>query len=194
MKSTFLRWRMTAVACFGGLVLASCAGSSAYMKPATSLAAPAKDKAIVRFMRPSGFGYAINFNLLDGYKVIGNSVAKSQFDYPAEPGHHLFIATAENKVFLEADLEPAKVYYVITRIYPGAWKARVAFLPVTRGSEYWDAVLAYEKELNILSPDEEKIKAWQDANADKIKALVDSYEAEHKSKHDWPKLAPADGR
>ena len=40
-------------------------------------------------------------NMLDGKKVIGNSVAMSQFDYLAEPGKHLFIATAENKVFLE---------------------------------------------------------------------------------------------
>ena len=194
MRSKSSGWKKVVLPCLGMILLSSCAGSSAYMKPSASLAPPTKDKATVRFMRPSGMGPAINFNLLDGHKVIGNSVAKSQFDYLADPGHHLFIATAENKVFLEADLEPGKVYYVITRIYPGAWRARVAFLPVTRGSEYWNAVLGYEKELNILEPDEEKIKAWQDANADKIKALVASYEAEHKAKYDWPRLAPGDGR
>lgn len=194
MRSKSSGWKKVVLPCLGMILLSSCAGSSAYMKPSASLAPPKKDKAIVRFMRPSGFAPAINFNLMDGSRVIGNSVAKSQFDYLVDPGHHLFIATAENKVFLEADLEPAKIYYVITRIYPGAWRARVAFLPVKKGSEYWDAVLGYEKELQILSPDEEKLKAWQDANAEKIKALVDSYEAEQKAKFDWPRLAPEDGR
>ena len=86
----------------------SCAGSSSYMKPSQGLLAPTNDKALVRFMRPSGFGFAINFNIWDGEKVIGNSVAKSQFDYLADPGKHLFVAVAENKVFLEADLEAGK--------------------------------------------------------------------------------------
>lgn len=194
MKKVVSHGTVAAIACLGLLVLSSCAGSSAYMKPSSGLATPTNDKAIVRFMRPSGMGFAVNFNVLDGPRVIGNSVAKSQFDYLADPGHHLFIATAENKVFLEADLEAGKVYYVITRIYPGAWYARVAFLPVKKGSEHWDAVAGYEKELQILSPDDEKLKAWQDANSDKIKALIASYEAEFKTKYDWPKLAPEDGR
>ena len=71
-----------------------------------------EEKALVRFMRPSGYGYAVNFNMLDDKKVIGNSVAKSQFDYVTTPGKHLFVAaTSENKVFLEADLEAGKTYY-----------------------------------------------------------------------------------
>ncbi len=126
---------------FIAFLLSSCAGSSKYMRPAESLLTPPQDKAIVRFMRPSGFGFAINFNVWDGEKAIGNSVAKSQFDYLADPGKHVFVAVSENKVFLEADLEAGKTYYVITRVYPGVWKARVAFTAVTRSSEHWDKVL-----------------------------------------------------
>lgn len=185
-----LRSTLVAAAVF----LISCAGSSAYMKPSAARATPTTDTAVVRFMRPSGFGFAVNFNLLDGSNVIGNSVAKSQFDYVTEPGHHLFIATAENKAFLEADLDGEKVYYVITRIYPGAWKARVAFVAVNRGSEHWDAVTGYENELQRLEPDTEKIQAWQDANAEKIQALLAAYESDLKAKYDWPRLAPEDGR
>lgn len=176
------------------LFLSSCAGSSNYMKPSVSQVVPTQDKALVRFMRPSGMGYAVNFNLLDGTKVIGNSVAKSQFDYLADPGHHLFVSIAENKVFLEADLAPEKVYYIITRIYPGWWRARVAFEAVTRGSEYWDAVLQYEKELQRLEPDEANLRVWQDAHREEIQALLSAYESEFKAKYNWPKLSPNDGR
>lgn len=192
------RWVRATACCLSlflfPLVLSSCAGSSNYMKPSTSQVVPTKDKALVRFMRPSGIGFAVNFNLLDGEKVIGNSVAKSQFDYLADPGHHLFISISENKVFLEADLAPGKVYYVITRIYPGWVRARVAFEAVTRGSEYWDAVLQYEKELQRLEPDEASIRVWQDAHREEIRALFSSYEAEFKTKYNWPKLSPDDGR
>jgi hypothetical protein len=89
----------------GLFVLSSCAGSSSFMKPSTERAPLMKDKAVVRFMRPSSFGFAININVLDKEKTIGNSVAKSQFDYSTDPGRHLFIASAENQDYLEADLE-----------------------------------------------------------------------------------------
>jgi hypothetical protein len=145
-------------------------------------------------MRPSGFGFAINFNMLDGEKVIGNSVAKSQFDYLTTPGKHLFIATAENKVFLEADLEGGKTYYVITRIYPGAWYARVAFTAVNKGSEFWDNVKEYENELNKLEPDIEALKTWETNNQAKIKQVISDYETTFKGKYEWPKLNPEDGR
>jgi hypothetical protein len=164
------------------------------MRPAALPLTPTSGKALVRFMRPSGFGYTINFNIFDGTKVIGNSVAKAQFDYLADPGHHVFAAIAENKVFLEADLVAGKVYYVITRIYPGAWRGRVAFVAITRGSEYWDEVLKYEKELNRLEPDEAKLRVWEDGHKQEITALRAAYESEFKAKYDWPKLKPEDGR
>lgn len=174
--------------------IVSCAGSSGYMRSSQTLLNPIQDKALVRFMRPSGFGCAINFNMLDGEKVIGNSVAKSQFDYLADPGKHLFVATAENKAFLEAELEAGKTYYVITRVYIGAWTARVAFLPVNKGSEFWDKVLKYENTLQKLQPDINALKTWEDANKAKIQKVLSAYETEWKDKYSWPKLMPEDGR
>ncbi len=176
------------------IFIASCAGSSAYMKPTETMLSPTKEKALVRFMRPSGFGYAINFNVWDGERVIGNSVAKSQFDYLANPGKHLFVAVAENKVFLEADLEAGKAYYIITRVYTGVWKARVAFLAINKGSEFWNKVEQYEKELNKLEPDTEALKTWEDANKSKIKEVLSEYETKWKAAEQWPKLNREDGR
>lgn len=171
-----------------------CAGYSRYMKTTPTLLQPTTDKALVRFMRPSGFGFAINFNMLDGEKVIGNSVAMSQFGYLAEPGKHLFIATAENKVFLEADLEAGETYYVITRIYPGVWYARVAFVAVNKGSEYWDKVSEWETSLKIIEPDSVTLKKWEDGHKAQIKELISHYETKWKNTYQWPVLKPEDGR
>lgn len=164
------------------------------MKSTETMLSPTKEKALLRFMRPSGFGFAINFNVWDGENVIGNSVAKSQFDYLADPGKHLFIAVSENKVFLEADLEAGKTYYVITRIYPGGWRARVAFVAVNKGSEHWDKVLEYEKDLNRLQPEMALLKEWEVEQKPKIKELVSQYETVLKAEYDWPKLKSEDGR
>ncbi|MBI3397634.1 MAG: hypothetical protein HY265_06985 [Deltaproteobacteria bacterium] len=174
--------------------ITSCAGSSAYMKPSQALLQPTSDKALVRFMRPSGFGFAINFNIWDGEKVIGNSVAKAQFDYLVEPGKHTFVAVAENKVFLEAQLEAGKTYYVLTEVHMGLWKARVGFVAVTKGSEYWDKVKVYENELNKLEPNTEVLKKWEDSNKPKMKELLSQYETTLKASEKWPKLGPEDGR
>jgi len=182
------------VVLFMSILCSGCAGYSKYMKPTPTLLQPTTDKALVRFMRPSGFGFAINFNMLDGESVIGNSVAMSQFGYLAEPGKHLFIATAENKAFLEADLEAGETYYVITTVYSGVWSARVAFAAVNKGSEYWDKVRELEKSLKIVEPDSVSLKAWEDGNKEKIKALISQYETKWKNAYQWPVLRPEDGR
>ena len=176
------------------IVCMSCAGSSKYMKPSETMLSPTSDKAVVRFMRPSALGNAINFNIWDGEKVIGNSVAKGQFDYLADPGMHLFVAVAENKTFLDAELEAGKIYYILTQVKMGMWKARVGLVPVNKGSEYWDKVSEYEKELNKFQPDAELLKAWEDSNKDKIKSVLSEYETKLKTEEQWPRLSITDGR
>ncbi|MCP5007851.1 MAG: hypothetical protein GY941_28535 [Planctomycetes bacterium] len=176
------------------LFLASCTGSSKYMRSSEVYLSPTEDMALIRFMRPSGYGHRANFNMLDGEKVIGNSVAKTWFEYPATPGRHLFIATGENKAFLEADISPGKTYYVLIRIYPGHWYARVTFVPVHRGSEFWDKVIEYESTLVKLEPDTEALQEWEDNNKEKIKKVIAGYETLWKDKKQWPKLGPHDGR
>jgi hypothetical protein len=149
-------------------------------------------------MRPSGYGSPWNINVFDGEKMIGNSVAKSQFDYVANPGRHLFIASVKNQDCLEADLEAGKVYYVFTNIYPAPFSSfwggmHVAFEPVTRGSKYWDEVQKYENELILLRSDEMALKVWQDGHDQDAKAMVAAYENDPK-KSEYPKLSSGDGR
>ena len=99
------------------------------MVKATPIEGPSTGKALVYFMRPSGGGFAINFQICDHF--IGLSQAKSYFAYECDPGRHLFIGMAENKRGLEADLEAGKSCYVITQVKMGGFRARMAFVPVT---------------------------------------------------------------
>ena len=155
------------------LLAAGCAGKSKYMRTAIPPAevSPA-GKAMVYFLRPSGLGYAIHFQIWDyyksDYKLIGLSQAKSYFVYECDPGKHLFIGFAENKRAVEADIEAGKSYYIITQVKMGGWKARMAFIPVTRESEFWNQMDSYKKKLHFILPEKEVITQWESAKKDKI--------------------------
>jgi hypothetical protein len=175
------------------LMFMGCAGTSGYMQPATPREGPLPDKALVYFMRPSAYGFAVNFQIWDGDHFIGLSQAKSYFAYPCDPGTHLFLGIAENKVALEADVEAGKKYYVGTNVRTGVWKARVLFTPVTRGSELWDKVEAYEKSLNFITVKEEERAKWEAAKKDEARALVE-YFTTGEGKALVLKLSREDGR
>ncbi len=149
-----------------------CAGTSPYMHKATMVEQPTPDKALVYFMRPSGLGFAIHFQIWDSYHLIGLSQAKSFFAYECEPGKHLFIGRAENKRVVDADLEAGKSYYVITQVKMGAWRARMAFIPVTRSSIFWNKVEQYKKTLNFLEPTEQSLAEWQSKRKSDIKMEI----------------------
>ena len=149
-----------------------CAGSSQYMQKAQPLTHPDPDKAIVYFMRPSGFGFAINFQIWDGERFIGLSQAKSYFGYQCVPGKHLFIGIAENKMGLNADLEAGKTYYALTQVRMGGWRARMAFIPVTKGSEYWNTVETYKTELNYIEAKKDMLMRWENQRRGDVQEII----------------------
>lgn len=159
------------------VLVAGCAGSSQYMVKATPIAAPPPEKAMVYFMRPSGMAFAINFQIWDSDHFVGLSQAKSYFAYECDPGRHLFLGIAENRVAIEADLEAGKSYYIGTNVRMGAWKARMDFTPVTRGSQLWGQVEEYKKTLNFVSAKEEERAKWEAAKKQEARKLVDSFTA-----------------
>ncbi len=156
------------------LFLMGCAGSSKYMVKATPPQGPAPGKAMVYFIRPSGVGFAINFQIWDSTYFVGLSQAKSYFAYQCDPGKHLFLGIAENKIAIAADLEAGKSYYIGTNVRMGVVKARVGFTPVTRGSELWDKVDEY-KSLNFISVNEEERAKWEAAKKLEAQKLVDYF-------------------
>jgi hypothetical protein len=175
------------------LMFMGCAGTSGYMVKTTPVAGPSPDKALVYFMRPSSMGFAVNFQIWDGDHFVGLSQAQSYFVYECNPGTHLFIGIAENKVALEADVAAGKSYYVGTNVRVGWAKARMQLTPVTRGSELWDKVEAYKQSLNCISAKEEERAKWEAAKKQVALALID-YFTTGEGKAQVLKLNKEDGR
>lgn len=151
-----------------------CAGSSSYMVKQTAPppAAPSPGKALVYFMRPSGMGFAIHFQIYNGRQLIGLSQAKSYFVYECDPGTQMFLGMAENKIGLKAELEAGKTYYVLTQVRMGAWKARMGIIPVTPGTQWWDVVESYKTALIYNAAEPVALQAWVDANKAKTDAVL----------------------
>jgi hypothetical protein len=83
------------------------------------------DKSVVYFVRPSGFGAAINFSYFDSTKLIGRFNGEKYIRYECSPGKHLLWARSENRDFMEADLEPERIYFIKANVSMGFAKAQV---------------------------------------------------------------------
>ena len=179
-----------ALALLALLLVAAC--SDRYMTKAEKGLEPTTGKAVVRFLRPGEFYTTVN--VLDGEKAIGNIYAFSQFDYLADPGHHLFVIAWRSAEFLEADLEAGKTYYVVVSSREEPSGRRVPLYGVRRDARNWDQVLAWERELTRYAPNPEQLDRWQSANSGRIGSIIWKYEHQLKDRHDWPRLSPEDGR
>lgn len=135
-------WIKFAVVLVVMVLFFGCAGSSKFMRdvqdPSISYA-PKSNEAVVVFMRPSKFGFAIDAGVFDvstpETKVIGIVSAAKKVAYRTKPGKHLFMVTGENADFMQADLKPGKTYYSLVNVRMGAWKARFSLGAVNRNIE-----------------------------------------------------------
>ena len=184
-------FKIILVICF--VLMTGCAGSSRYMVKATPTEGPQPGKALVYFMRPSGMGFAINFQIWDSDHFVGLSQAKSYFAYECDPGKHLLLGFAENKVAVEADLEAAKSYYIGTNVRMGVLKARMDFTPVTQGSQLWDRVEEFKKSLTFIAIKEEDRAKWEAAKKQEAQRYVD-YFSTGEGKSQVLRLDKEDGR
>jgi hypothetical protein len=175
------------------VLMTGCAGSSQYMVKATPTATPPPEKALVYFMRPSGMAFAVNFQIWDSDRFVGLSQAKSYFAYECDPGKHLFLGFAENKVAVETDLEAGKSYYIGTNVRMGAMKARMDFTPATRGSQLWGQVEEYKKSLNFIAIKEEERAKWEAAKKQEAQRFID-YFSTGEGKSQVLRLNKEDGR
>jgi hypothetical protein len=96
--------------------------------------APEPGRALVIFMRPSSFGYAIQSVVYDASapenELIGIVSATTRVAYSSPPGERLFMVVSEAADFLKADLEAGKTYYALVTPRMGAWRARFSLRPV----------------------------------------------------------------
>jgi hypothetical protein len=88
------------------------------------------NKAVIYFVRPSSYGFAINFSYFDSTRLIGKFNGPKYIRYECEPGTHLFWARSENKDFIDAEVDAGRIYFIEAKPHTGALKAEVELLPV----------------------------------------------------------------
>ncbi len=71
----------------------------------------------------------INFTFYDGENIIARFAGRKYFRYECAPGPHVFWAKAENRSYVEANLEAGKIYLIESLVNMGAIKARVQLQP-----------------------------------------------------------------
>ncbi len=119
-----------------GLFALACshAGEVKHMRPVASVdSTPVANGAVVVFLRPSGWGSLTQSSVFEvtdpGESVlVGIVAAKMKVAYRTTPGHHVFMSIGENADFMDAMLDPGRVYYVSLIAGPG-YKARFILKP-----------------------------------------------------------------
>jgi hypothetical protein len=88
------------------------------------------DKAVVYFVRATGYGGAVNFTYFDSSAVIGRFNGSKFIRDECTPGVHLFWARAENRDYVSAKLEAGKIYVIDVIPVMGAFSSGVKLVPI----------------------------------------------------------------
>jgi hypothetical protein len=98
--------------------------------------------------------------------------------YLAEPGEHVFMGRAENWSYVKAELRGGKNYYILGKVFPGAWKARIAFDPVTNGDGTTDEEIRnWFKKLTPTAVIAEKRAAYVEPRIPDVKKAVNAFKS-----------------
>jgi len=151
------RVRSLNLLCLAALALGGCAGHSDFMTKVPQGAAaivPASNSATIAFIRDSGFGFAVNFSIIDqAGNLLGDAVARSHFALQLPPGRYfLFARGGENTDVIQADVAAGRLYYVHVVPHFGAWLARVELDPVKPNEQDWRSLPAWLAETDHLTP------------------------------------------
>jgi hypothetical protein len=66
--------------------------------------------------------------VMDGDSYLGTVPTWGHLAYVTQPGRHMFAVVSEAADFLQADLEPDKIYYANVRQRSGVWESRYSFV------------------------------------------------------------------
>jgi hypothetical protein len=163
------------------LLLFGCAGSVKNMREIPDERAnyaPDPDRALIVFMRPSSFGFAIQssvFELVDDNpELIGIVAAKKKVAYNLGPGEHLFMVIGESADFMKADIQAGKRYYVLVTPRMGMWKARFSLKPIHKDELDPEKLAEWEKECHWVEKTYESDQ-WADSNMHSIQSKKVKY-------------------
>ena len=104
--------------------------------------------------------------------MIGVSTNGTVIQIECDPGEHLFIATAENKSAVRAQLMAGKVYDLIAAVKKGRWTMIVNLIPVKKGSDYRSRVIIYDEKLKHIALDRRRAAGYEKRHRRGIKAVV----------------------
>ena len=171
--------------------IVSCAPG--YMIVREPISSPGEGKAVVNFLRPSGYGALANATVWDGDKLIGISFGKQRFQYECAPGKHLFIAWSEYKSPVEAELLPNRVYYIVLRIRMGFWRGRIHQVPLNKEHPLWENVLTWQQTVPNYTVDPQAFAAVEAQGKPNILEYLKNYESKVKGTKHVLYLRPEDG-
>ncbi|MBE9527230.1 MAG: hypothetical protein IME94_09685 [Proteobacteria bacterium] len=184
------------------LLMSGCAGTVKNMNivlPENVIEAPEPGKSLIVFMRPSGFGFAIQssvFEIKDNNAILAGIVAaKKKVAYQVEPGEHLFMVIGESADFMSAELQENMTYYALVTPRLGLWKARFSLKPVHSdelySSEFNDWIESCE--WVEISPES---RSWAISNMNSIQSKQREYYKDwmEKDESDRPKILLKDGK
>ncbi len=138
---------------------------------------PSEGKSLVYILK-TGAGVLINFRIYDKDIFLGSVASGKYLVYECEPGQHLFWAGAENRDYVEANLEPNAVYVINAEGQMGAFVAGVNLKPLNP-NEYKDKKVFYQ----IIKNDKKQIYSKsEDDKSENITKAMQKYQ-ELKSKN-----------
>ncbi len=131
---------------------------------------PSEGKSLV-YIAKTGAGVLINFRIYDKDKFLGALTGGKYMVYECEPGDHLFWAAAENRDFIEAKLEPNKVYVLVAEGQMGAFVSGVNFKALNP-NEFKDKKNFYQI---IKSSKQQDSFDTKDDKSENIKKAIEKY-------------------
>jgi hypothetical protein len=165
------KWVLVAA---GILVLSGCA--SAMMQPVALQPPPASSSAQVTFLRPSYFGGAIQFGIWDSDRFVGILEPGSYIQVQVPPGEHVFLARAENWSYVHADLEAGRQYFILAKVFPGVWRARVAYDPILKDDPQTDAeIRQWLTDLKPIGVIPDKVEAYSAPRREQVRQAVTDF-------------------
>ena len=171
--------------------------TSAFAQKVTTQAIekPSEGKSLV-YIAKTGAGPLVNFRIYDNDKFLGALTGFKHMVYETEPGPHMFWAASENRDFIEANLEPNKVYVLVAEGQMGAFIASVNFKPLNSTDfkdkrYFYQIIKSTKKQESFDTSDDksenirkglEKYEELKKANSTKIKVLDPSWSFENADK------------
>nr|WP_321513160.1 hypothetical protein [uncultured Pseudodesulfovibrio sp.] len=184
---------------FSLLIMTGCA-SSQMMKVPTDIAPYSADpeKATVVFMRPSSFGGAIQSYAFqyddESPEFVGIVSTNYKIAYQTTPGKHLFMIMGENADFLQADLAPNHIYYVVIEPHMGFMTARFSLDPILASQFDSQSFKDDLAECDFVQNTPASTEWFEKHKADIIKKYQSYYPDWLEDVEDQHHLTPEDGR